>query len=213
MLIEKINELLVNKRCNEKQRDYIGASEIGHPCARKVWYSYNQKENKSISEKLLMTFEIGHYIESMVIDLIIGARITMMTNFNTKGITGTIKGHVDAFIVDDNGEAYVLEIKSACNTQFNIFKNKGVMGWKMQYYAQVQAYMGMNGVNKAILLAINKDTSEMHEEIIDFDAVYYNELNSRAEYIINAKEPPERINKNPCFFICKTCPFVRECHE
>lgn len=213
MLIEAINKVLLSKKNNEKPRDYLGASEIGHPCLRKVWYSYHLKNKKDTSAKTLMTFDVGHYLERMIIDHLNESEIKLMDGFNITSNTIPIYGHVDAFAVDKNGEVYIVEIKTACNSQFNIFKNKSLVGWKMQYYAQIQSYMGIYGIRKAILLAINKDTSDMHEEVVNFDLEYYENLKERAEYILASEDPPEKINKNPCFFICKICPFLRICHE
>jgi len=214
MLTEKINEALEVNRSEEKTRDYVGASEIGHPCLRKVWYSYHlQQARRSIPPKLLLTFEIGHYIERMVIDLLQKSKLTVLRDMPVEDVKLPIKGHVDAFLIDGNGEVHIIEIKSACNAQFNIFKSKGLVGWKMQYYAQVQAYMGINKVNNATLIAVNKDTAELHEESVTFEPDYYGRLLERAETVINSDEPPERINKNPCFFICKMCSFARVCHE
>jgi CRISPR/Cas system-associated exonuclease Cas4 (RecB family) len=211
MLIEKINRALIKKRAEEPNRDYIGASGIGHPCLRRVWYSYHLKKQEPFSDKLLMTFEMGHYLERMILDLL--DKSGLKTIYFDEVETKPIHGHVDAIAVDEHGELYIIEIKSTCNTQFNAFKLKGLHAWKMQYYAQVQAYMGIKKIAKAILIAINKDTAELHEELVTFDPLYYEELLNRANEVIYSEEPPDRINKNPCFFICKMCPFSNICHE
>ena len=72
--------------------------------------------------------------------------------------------------------------------------------------------MGMSGIHKGVLLAINKNTSEMHEEWIDFDYSWYQWLKTLAYTIKNSESAPPKISESPSYFICKQCQFKRVCH-
>ena len=62
--IRAMYEAIANSRVNE-QRDYIGASEIGDECSRKIWYNYNNypKEKSGYEDISTMAADSGHYAE------------------------------------------------------------------------------------------------------------------------------------------------------
>lgn len=226
-IIEKINESLREEIANEPKRNYVGASAIGHACCRKIWYEFNGYEGERISEKLKLTFDIGKIIEKKILnyfDLYLDNPNIVDYN-NTEFQDKTIKkfkGNCDAIIriitiePDIKGsfsKLIILEIKTANNASFNKFKKDGLKTWNEQYYAQVQSYMGMSDIHESILLVINKDTSEMCEEWVEYDPIYYGVLRQKAKDIIEAKEPPPRINESPLFYICSMCKFKKICHN
>ncbi len=223
-IIHQINNALREEIANEPKRNYIGASAIGHPCSRKIWYEFNGYDGEPISEKLRFTFDIGKAIETIITDYL---KFHPCISFSQPHECVTIdkfKGSSDAIILfkiftTENGsegtlvKKVILEIKTANNASFNKFKKDGLKVWNEQYYAQCQSYMGMSDIHQCILLAINKDTSEMREEWIEYDDIYYQMLKQKAKDIIEAKEAPRRINNSPLFYICHMCKFKNICHS
>lgn len=51
-----------------ENRDYIGASEIGDPCMRKIWYNYHNFPKRKLGHVPLLAAESGHYAESVTAD-------------------------------------------------------------------------------------------------------------------------------------------------
>ena len=43
----------------DEVRNYIGASQIGSECYRKIWYEYNKYPGTPITHKILRTFELS----------------------------------------------------------------------------------------------------------------------------------------------------------
>lgn len=215
-IIDKINEAVREDIANGPKRTYIGASSIGDPCRRKLWYGLNDYDGEPINERLAIMFETGRKLEEMILEYLSTAKrysFDIMPSMPLRcGSIPEFHGTADAMIFTDE-KGCALEIKTAKNSSFNSFKNKGLKAWNEQYYAQVQSYMGMSGANKAILLAINKDTSEMHEELVEYDDIYYQMLKQKASDIIEAKEPPARINNSPLFYLCGMCRFKNICHS
>ena len=108
---------------------------------------------------------------------------------------------------------YILEIKTANNASFNQFVKHGLRRWREQYYAQLQAYLGITCVPQGILLAINKDSAEIHEEVVEFNELYYEMLLIKARAIKNATEPPPRMSENPMTLSCKLCKYKETCFK
>lgn len=71
----------------------------------------------------------------------------------------------------------------------------------------------MSGYTHGVLLAINKDTSELHHEWVEYNDVYYHGLKQKARIISESTEPPLRISNSPLFITCKMCNFRNVCHD
>jgi hypothetical protein len=107
----------------------------------------------------------------------------------------------------------IIEIKTAKDASFMIFIKKGLKGWNPQYYAQVQSYMGMSGIHKAYILVLNKDNSDISDELVTFDKVFYEQICRKAFLIANIEEAPARVHDSPLWFQCKMCKFNKVCHK
>ncbi len=94
-----------------------------------------------------------------------------------------------------------------------MFVKKGARLWNPQYYAQIQAYMGMSGIHKTYILALNKDTSDLHDEFVLFDEIFYAGLEDKARIISISESEPPRISGSPLWFQCKLCKFNKICHK
>lgn len=220
-LSELINQAVRDN--TDAPRNYIGASSIGHSCLRKIWYQYKGFES-SPGPRTQITFDIGKSLERLIFNYL---KISSLRDDTQMSISGPssmnnflnveceqlkeFNGHLDALLIYQNWSV-ILEIKTAKDSSFNRFKNHGLRKWNEQYYAQLQAYMGMSGIHKAVLLALNKDNSELHEEWVQYDSFYYQDLVSKAQYIEQQEEAPDRINKSPLFITCKMCQFKELCH-
>lgn len=203
----------------DEPRKYIGASSIGHDCNRSIWYGYNGAPKAGIPAQLRTTFDIGKRLESLPLDYLEQSGLTIVKPtkendwlFCKDNDVSFFQGHMDALLMLSNESPIVVEIKTAKNSSFNNFKNKGLRIWSSAYHAQLQSYMGMSGYRRAVLIAINKDTSEFHHEWVEFDQKFYSELKMRALAIGSIDEPPERINRSPLFIVCKNCCYRGVCH-
>jgi hypothetical protein len=199
---------------DDEPRAYIGASSIGNPCERAIWYGLNKPEDKVITTRQLITFEIGKCLEEMTIHFLL-EQLALISPWALEcNEYPLFKGNADAIIVNSEREPIaILEIKTAKDSSFNIFKKKGLRLWYPEYYDQIQSYMGMSGINTGYLLALNKDTSELHDEKVDFDAERYKKLVEKAKRIGDARIMPPKINGSPSFFRCKFCFYRNACHE
>jgi len=67
-------------------------------------------------------------------------------------------GHIDAIAVNNAGEKVLLEAKCLSNRGFQELREKGVQEAHPQYWTQVQLYLAATGLEKAYLVARNKET-------------------------------------------------------
>lgn len=213
-----ITKTIADSPPDEKRR-YIGASSIGNKCSRAIWYGYMGAESTQPPPSLKTTFDIGKRLEGMLLDYMEQAGLNIVrANAHNKFLfvqdkdVPLFQGHYDSLLLIPNEAPMIVEIKTANTASFSKFKTHGLKEWNETYYAQLQAYLGMSGYKRGVLLAIDKNTSELHHEWLDYDDIYYHELKMKALAISTSEEPPEKINRNPIFYFCNNCKYRRTCH-
>lgn len=98
---------------------------------------------------------------------------------------------------------------------------RGVTVSKPVYAAQIaiyQAYMETTvpgiSTNPALFTAINKDTAELHHELVPFDGALAQRMSDKAVRIIRATEAHEllpRIAQSADFHECRMCAWADRC--
>jgi hypothetical protein len=206
----------VQSRDDRQTRDYIGASAIGAECLRQIWYEFKGVEAEAVPPKIRRTWAIGKHLEWLILNWLMSAGIEIKrewyTDLESEGMP-FFKGHVDAVWIKKDKPFAILEIKTANDASFNIFVKKGLRTWQPQYYAQIQTYMGMSGIHRAYILVLNKDTSDISDELVLFDEVFYQNLRQKASMIANAHAAPPKINGSPLWYACKMCKYHKVCHK
>lgn len=208
-LIEKYQE-----RVTDDARDYIGASSIGSDCLRQIWYQFKGVKAEAVPTKFRRTWAIGKKLEGLVVEWLTHAGVKVEKTGKTYHAKNMpyFQGHFDGIVILGKKQS-ILEIKTAKDASFKIFVKKGVKVWNPQYYAQIQAYMGMSGIFSTYILALNKDNSDLSDELVLFDPVFYEKLLDKAKMIYGANVEPPRINGSALWFQCKMCKFNRTCHK
>jgi hypothetical protein len=204
-------------RIKEDARNYIGASVIGSDCLRQIWYEMREVIAEQVPTKTWRTWQIGKKLESLVLDWLDDAGITIGSlprkELRSK-IVPIFRGHLDAVWIGKGGVyKAIIEIKTAKDASFKVFVKKGVKVWNPQYYAQIQSYMGMSGIYSTYILVLNKDNSDISDELVLFDEEYYQKLEAKALMISTAVVAPPRVNGSPLWWQCKLCKFNKVCHK
>lgn len=212
-LCKKIEK--VQSRDDRKSRDYIGASLIGADCLRQIWYEFKGTKAEEVPTKIRRTWAIGRHLEGLILDWLTEAGVEIVRTWDdlVSERMPYFKGHIDSVWMKKGKPFAIIEIKTAKDASFNIFVKKGLCAWNPQYYAQVQSYMGMSGIHTAYILVLNKDNSEISDELVTFDEVFYQQLCRKAFLIANTNSIPSKINNSPLWYQCKTCKFNKVCHR
>lgn len=204
---------LYQARIEDDARDYIGASSIGSDCLRQIWYQFKGVKAEAVPTKFRRTWAIGKRLEHLIVEWLIeaGAEVQISTKTYHAENMPWFQGHFDGILTFGKGR-FILEVKTAKDASFKIFVKKGLKIWNPQYYAQIQSYMGMSGIFSTYILVLNKDNSDLSDELVTFDPVIYEKLKEKAAMIYGAHVPPPKINGSPLWFQCKMCKFNKVCH-
>jgi hypothetical protein len=108
---------------------------------------------------------------------------------------------------------HVIEFKTHNEKSFSDLVNKGVAESKPEHVAQMQVYMGWSGMERALYVALNKNTDDIYIERVRFDRKEFERIRNKAAGIIFGNEPPDRISDRPAYYICKMCRYQSICHE
>lgn len=202
-------------------RSHLGASIIGRECAREVWYSFHWCTLKKFDARILRIFNRGHLEEPRMVALLqmIGCTVYQFDaegkQFRISGYKGHHGGSLDGVVIgcpDVPNHPILGEFKTYNDKQFQILLAQGVTGAHYEHVVQMQQYMGKNKLIAALYMATNKNTDEIHAEIIGFDQAIYDRYEARAVSIIDSGSPPPKISNTPGFWKCKFCDQNPVCH-
>lgn len=224
-----IDEALVAENRQQRPRDYLGASRIGEPCARKLVYEVTgtpKDPGADFDGAILRVFEAGHRFEELSIRWLRAAGFDLRTHrrdgaqfgFQTAG--GRIRGHIDGVIVagPDIGVLWptLWEHKALNAKSWGDLVKRGLRTSKPVYHGQVQLYMAYMELAAAVFTAMNKDTQALYHEVVPFDAAEAQALSDKAVQVIRAAEAGDllpRIASAPDFYLCRFCEYRQRCWE
>jgi CRISPR/Cas system-associated exonuclease Cas4 (RecB family) len=215
-------EAIVKWRAGQKQehREHLGASIIGHACDRYVWLTFRWAATPSWDGRMLRLFDRGKREEAVVAEELRGIGVELHTHDGEKQIecrdeSGHFGGSVDGIgrgFPEAPKSWAILEVKTHSAKSFTELRKLGVAESKPQHYAQMQSYMGLLHLERAMYLAVNKDNDELYTEWVHFDEDAFKQMQARARSIIDAKTPPAKLSEDPAHWQCKGCSFFDLCH-
>ena len=233
-----IDAALVANNAATPPRTYLGGSRLGHACERALQFEFTstpKDEGAGFDGRLLRIFGIGHALEDVAVAWLRGAGFGLYTRrgggehgeqFGFSVAGGRIRGHVDGVFAGGPtipGMAFpaLWECKTMNAKSWRETASKGVAASKPIYAAQIavyQAYMDASvpGVadNPVLFTAINKDTAELHHELVPFNAELAQRMSDRGVRILAATDAGEllpRIAAKADHFECRFCPWAKRC--
>ena len=216
-IIAQIDKALEIRTRGTKKRDYLGASQLGEECDRKIWYTYHRPSPK-IEPRVQRIFDMGNLIEDYLIKILIESGLEVWDTDKETGkqfgfVDGPVKGHCDGVIKDipESSKPHLLEIKSAKNSRFNDIKKNGIQSSNDQYWVQAQVYAHKLKLERILFIVMNKDTSELYKERFHVEHIIAEGAITRGKEIVAMKTEPKRADKSSTFYNCKWCNFREEC--
>lgn len=221
-------------------RNYLGGSRLGHTCERALQFEFTatpKDDGSGFSGQTLRIFAMGHALEDLATQWLRTAGFDLYTRkgnrpdggqFGFSAAGGRIRGHVDGIIAaGPQGFGLAVPALWECKTMnaknWRACAKDGVTKSKPVYAAQIavyQAYMEgtVPGISAApaLFTAINKDTAELHHELVPFDAALAQRMADRGVRILQATDAGEllpRIASNRDFHECRFCPWASRCWE
>ena len=216
------------KRGEQAARQYLGASRIGDECERRLAYEFHmtpKDEGAEFKANTLRIFDMGHDGEERVAEYLKLAGFALLTHGpdgKQLGISDAgdkFKGHLDGIITSGPAGLGLMypclwESKAIGEKSWSDVVKKGLKDSKPVYYAQVQIYMAYKDLLSCLFTAINRDTGEIHVEIVAFNARDAQSYIDRAVRIVKTDNPEQlgRIGRGVDDFKCKWCDYKKRCH-
>jgi hypothetical protein len=201
----------------------LGASQIGRECERELWYGFRwcRPASAGFNGRMRRLFDRGHREEQVFIDELRGIGCDVRA---TNPATGeqfeftAVDGHVVAKI-----DGVALGIPEAPRTWHNLsFKTINTKGHaallkdgvasKPEHVAQAQVEMHLAQLTRTLYLSANKDTDDLYAERIRYDEALAQRLMEKAERVVYAPEPLQKLSEDAAFWKCKGCTLATVCH-
>lgn len=212
-------------------RPYLGASQVGEPCARKLWYSFRWAKRPQFTAKTLKCFEDGHLGEDLQARRLRMVPTIQLSTHNPEGEQwgisdheGHFKGHCDGFIKGLKQAPvtpHVWEHKVCNEKKFaqlgKLKREKGekeaLLHWDEVYYAQAQVYMLKFELSRHYLTCSTPGGRETVSVRTELNRDAANGYLQRAKSIIVSDAPPVRISEQATDYRCKMCDYHSICHD
>lgn len=198
-------------------------SAIATGCDRALWLQLHwAPAREKFSGRQLRLFQTGHIEEERMVEELQWAGYTVLPvdpgtgkQFSVRALAGHVRGKTDGRIlgVDEAPTKWhVLECKSHNDKSFKKLKAAGVgnlIEGKFEHYVQCQIYMHLEGIDRCLYTAVNKNDDDRWNDRVYYDHEFCTKLLARLQRVLDANAPPlpisEKRNAPDCRF-CKAKP-------
>lgn len=208
------------KYYKQGHREHLGASEMGEPCWRKLYYKWRWVKQERFDGRMQRLFNVGHSAEPRFIEYLKGIGFEVR-EFNEDGKQFRISGHCGHYGGSLDGMCkaparykitedliWLNEFKTNnTGAGFNSVASDGVAKAKPKHFKQMCQYGYKYNLKYGIYIIENKNDSSITVKIVELDWNLGRQLEDKAGKIIFATEPPARISENPAFKDCQGCFF------
>ena len=209
------------ERREPPHRPHLGGSQIGHPCDRYLWLLFRWADHEEFEGRMLRLFDHGNLEETRLVRDLRNIGVTVYEvdpetgrQFNFTAFGGHFGLSLDAVAhgLRESGRWHAVEMKTHNARSFADLARKGVEKSKPQHADQMQIGMELADIDRALYLAVNKDTDALYGERLRRDQKRAKALLDRAERVIFSESPLDRVSDRPDWFACKFCAMHGICH-
>lgn len=208
-------------RADDEVRGHLGASGIGRPCDRELWYGFRWAYTSEVDSRVRRLWNRGHLEEGRFVALLmmIGVQVyahdQQGNQFRISDVGGHFGSAIDGVLVGlpEMPTTPVLgEFKTHNLKSFESLLQKGMKESKPEHFAQVQVYMRKYDLSWCLYLAVCKDDDRLYGEYIAQEAQAGDHYLARAHYVIGMNEAPPRISNTASWWQCRFCNAKGLCH-
>ncbi len=229
---QMLKAMIDSRKTMGERRPYIGFSGIGEECLAKLWYNFRWvSPPEEIDAKKQRIFDRGNLEEERVVTVLksIGCEVfrrdedgnkiemtgkIVETQEEFSRFNGHVRGHPDGRVLGlpvDPETEYLLEIKTAKDSEWKLLVKHGLKKNNRTYYAQCQRNMEAANIEKTIFISVNKNDESWHIVFIDYDSSLVFELMEKEAAILTSKKALPKAYKMG-FYKCDWCPHNLTCH-
>lgn len=202
-------------------RDHLGASIISKECERALWYDFRWVTRSAFSGRMLRLFETGRLEEDRLVRDLRRTGATVLDcdpdtgrQWRVEAHGGHFGGSMDAVAIglrEAPATRHVVEFKTHNQSSLTALRKDGVQRSKPLHWAQMQVYVHLAGLNRAMYVTVCRDTDEIHIERVHADPGEGERLLARARRVIDAPRPPARISEDATWWQCRLCDHHDHC--
>jgi hypothetical protein len=215
---------LYRDRASDFRRPHLGASQIGKPCSRALFYSFRWASDPNFQSRILRLFESGFKEEARIVDNLRAVGIEIYDRDPSSGEQINFKeescpmfsGSVDGIGIKFPEAVktwHIVELKTSSKKLYDKLVKEGIEKAKYEHYCQIQCYLRWSGLDRAMYIVCCKDDDRLYAERVYFDKDLAESLVEKAKRIIFSDVPPEKISDNPDSMYCKWCEHAPTCHS
>jgi hypothetical protein len=218
----EINARIERSATSELPRGYLGASAVGHECARQSQFDWWCKP--MLPARVRRIFDRGHFFEARTRAQLLQAGFAFAPPeaLAFVALDGALQGHADGILIagPPMPGAYlalpcVWEAKCLNNKNFRAVARDGLERAFPRYAVQISLYQKfLNKLNPALVTCANADTCELLHFALPFDAVVAERWTERAKDIIEATRKGELLPRafdGPEDWRCRICSHTARC--
>ena len=176
-----LNELLENdlknKRTKPNDLDSIYASGLGY-CLRKQYYDKLYTEEPDID--LQKIFNVGNLVHDYLDELLRQSGYTVLAEqpliMYIPHLDLRISGRFDNLVIDDEGNSYLFEHKSASSIKY-------LKEPKKEHIYQLHVYMKCLNLKEGYIVYLEKNSSHIKQFKVEFDKKILDEAIERAKIV------------------------------
>ena len=228
--LQKLDAILEAESARRPARQYMGMSQIGDECWRKLFYSFRHAAKRSISASGIRAIEDGFTQEDIMalrLRKIPGVELITHPNgsqIEFKGHDGHFSGHADGMVrgLEESPENWhVWEHKSVNEAKFKTLaklkeagEKKALEAWDPVYYAQALCYMHYSEVHKHFLTVSTPGGRDYMSIRTDYKkGAAKNVIDKAKQIIFDNWIAPVGLSDKKEFYKCKWCEYSGICHD
>jgi hypothetical protein len=212
----EISALIERAAMTELPRGFLGASAVGHECARHVQLSWWCRP--LLADRIRLIFDRGHFFEAEARKRLTAAGFVFAPPEALKfvALDGDLQGHADGIVIAGPAlpGAYlacpcVWECKALNAKNWRAVERDGLAKVFPRYAVQIALYQSfLDKPNPALVTCVNADTCELLHFTLPFNDALASLWTEHAAEIIAATRAGEllpRFTNDPTDWRCKIC--------
>ena len=216
---------LYREKASDFRRMHLGASQIGKPCERALFYTFRFASDPGFIGRVLRLFDSGFKEEARIIKNLRDVGITVwdrdphsgeQLHYKEDSLGGHFSGSVDGIGIgfpEAPKTHHVIELKTSSKKLYDKLVKEGIEKAKPEHYAQINLYCRWSGLDRAMYIVCCKDDDRLYSERIYYNKDLAESLVAKARRIIFSDVPLEKISDNPDSMFCKWCEHSEVCHH
>lgn len=214
------------EQSKEGHRRKLGASKIGEPCHRKLWFLFRWCVLEKFDARMHRLFEHGNLAEPRFINWLRNIGATVHSHhengdqYKMSDLDGHFAGKLDGICILPPkygiDEPILLECKTiGTGKPFTDAVKHGMSMEKPEHYIQACVYATDPQYNfrYCLYMLLNKNDDSLHVELISINKQVGKNIREKAKLIIYSQTPPDRVSKDAAYVKCKYCVANKVCHE